>query len=334
MAEPATDLATTGPDAPGLFDNLDASIDTRIEKLKEARELAPEPAQPEVAPPAPEPTAPPAVVTATPAEPAVEPPAVEPIPDDWWETGLPAKHGFLRGRKGEEVEKAFRSGEASYKREAQRRAELEREIAEIKRQREAPPPVVPPAQAPADTEEEIDRLWLENPSEARRMMREEWSREEQQRYEGRRAADVQQQRFSQSLEASNAAIDHLVSEYGIDKDRATKLITSALPHMSELQVENPNVWQHPANYVWVLDQLGFLPAKTQPLEAAPPEAVPAPVVANPPGSKRPAAARTRAPDPSPLRAEEEEKRRAIAEELGLDPENLINRARARGGRRA
>jgi pyruvate/2-oxoglutarate dehydrogenase complex dihydrolipoamide acyltransferase (E2) component len=136
-----------------------------------------------------------------------------------------------------------------------------------------------------------------------------------------------------------------MTERGYDEAAAKRAVISTFPHLRQLRQEGsaPDAFTNPRVILWMVDQI-LAPAMTAatapPTSAQPaapaeeqPPVPPTPTVPNPPGSKRPASLQARTPTESPLRAEQEEVRRSLAAEFGVDPQRLIDRAKARGGRR-
>lgn len=278
---------------------------------------------------------------ASPAEPTV---AQEPAPapeaqavPDWYESGLVTKHGFLKGRPGPEVEKAFYHAETAKQKAEREAAELRQQMEQMRRDREAEQAVKRVMQTPepkADPDAEIDRLWFENPAEARRRIaqeaiesarkvtHEELSRIEASRYEAERTAQAQS--------AANAAVDWVAKEYGVDPETAAMKLAGTFVHITTHVAEtgDDSVWRDPNTYASVFRRLYGDPQSARPIEVPP---SPAPL-SDPPGSKRPAASPTRPSEPgSLLTREQEEARKAFARIGGVDPKRLIERAKARGG---
>jgi hypothetical protein len=324
------------------IENPSGWIDNYLERERDAEPEAPagQPAAEASAEPASTPTTPQATVE----------PAADPLAGEWWETGLPANHGFLRGRKGDQVEEAFRNGERMWKRTQEENARLKRELEDARRRPAEPPPQAPPVapvqQQPQEpTDEEIDQLWLENPSEARRLTVEKAKREALDAVRAERQAEVQAEEQRQAGEASQTVMTYLMTERGYDEAAAKRAVISTFPHLRQLRQEGsaPDAFTNPRVILWMVDQI-LAPAMTAatapPTSAQPaapaeeqPPVPPTPTVPNPPGSKRPASLQARTPTESPLRAEQEEVRRSLAAEFGVDPQRLIDRAKARGGRR-
>lgn len=312
------------------IENLSGWIDKHLEQMRDA-EPADTSGQPDAASSA-EPA------SAPPAPQAVEPTA-DPLAGDWWETGLPANHGFLKGRKGEEVERAFRNGELTWKQAQTENARLRRELEDTRRRSaEAPAPApVAPVQQPQNTEEEINQLWFENPAEAKRLMVEEAKREALGAVKAEREAETFAAEQRTAEEASRSVADYLVAARGYDAAQAARTVIATYPLLQQLRDQGrSDAFTDPRVVLWMVDQI-LEPARS----AAPPTAAPAaevpptpaPSMPNPPGTKRPAALNARPATANPLRAEQEEVRRSIAEELGIDPQRLIDRAKARGGNR-
>lgn len=278
---------------------------------------------------------------AAPAEPTVEAPAapVEPAPvpleGDWWEAGLAnAKHGFLKGRKGEEVENAFRNAEARLKAKEQEASRLARELDSERRQREAEAAArkVAAEQRPAtpanDPDAEIEALLLENPRAGIKKLR-ELATAEAERLAEAKVSQVRQetqaeQQKKQIYEAGARAYSDAQKTLNLDNDtwskRSKAILVELTDQNSPYYGDGHNIFR-PEVYVQVYSDLFGQPA--------PVVVKPAPEPPTPPGAKKPAAANIQTPSASPLTQEQIEARKRWAAIAGVDPKNLIARGEAR-----
>lgn len=250
---------------------------------------------------------------------------------DWYDAGLVANHGFLKGRKGPEVEKAFRHAEATKQQAEREAAELRRQLDQMRMAQEAEAAARrvmseqrPAAQAP--TVDEIESAWFENPAKAkallmqqaeeraRNAMREELTMAQE-------AAQAQQRQMS-ARSAAAQAVQWVADTYGVDESIAQARVMGTFTHLAAHvdQSGDDSVWQNPNAYAYYVRQLVGDPAPAQV------PTVPVPDFPDPPGSKRPSSAPARkAATGSPLRAEFEDAARSIAAAIGNDPDKVAAR---------
>jgi len=284
-----------------------------IDKWIESRDAKPEPAE------KPEP------VVAEPEEetPAAPPPAVEPTEGNWWETGLTdVSHGFLKGRKGPEVEKAFRHVETAKQKAEREREDLRREIDQLRRQQQEPPKVqaAPPTQQP--TEDEIERNWFDNPAIARQKIEERARAIADESIAKYEATQEQKKRQQTIISTGSKAYEDARTKLNIDEEtwelRSPGVMLHLTNERSPFYGDGHNLMRADA-YVDAYKALYGDPTP-------PPVVVkPAPEPPNPPGAKKAAAVTDHTPAASPLSAEEREARRVVAEAAGLDVERFIKR---------
>lgn len=268
----------------------------------------------------------------SPAEPTVAepqaPPATEVSTEPWWETGLAeAGHGFLKNRKGPEVEKAFRHVETAKQAAERRAALLEQQLEQVRRDREAEAAVLrvqnaqqPQAEKPTP-EAELEALFWTDQAEYTRRVREMAKQDALQEWNAAASARESEHRQQVSVSAGKQAVDQIASEYGVDAATAARMVMSTFTHLAAS--DDLDVWTKADSYV---DQVRWLHPRTTP--AAPIVAPPVPELPNPPGSKRPATTTPRTPElRSAMSSEEEAMRREIARIADVDPDRYIKRGR-------
>lgn len=280
---------------------------------------------------------------ASPAEPTVAEAPVETQPAvNWREVviGEDVDHGFFKQKKVPEVIESYKHAQLAMQEAQRERNEALKELEALRREREAEaavrrvtgvqPQVAAPAADPY--EERIQALWFENPSEAQRLIQERATEN------ARRTAEevftsaeanrwaAEHQRSAQA--AANTAIERVSQLYNITQQEAEFAVTGALPFLiNRAASEGDGVWLAPENYIETVRLVRGNPAIAAPTIPM----TPVPELSDPPGSKRAAAAQTRGSQPSPLTREEEQTRRALAGQFGLDPKDLIARGVNRAG---
>jgi hypothetical protein len=274
-----------------------------------------------------------------PAEPTVSKPEApaQTTSGDWWESGLTdAKHGFLKGKKGDEVEKAFRHSETA-KQAAERRAnDLEKRLADFERERIADMAaarvveqqrVVAPTVDPA---EGIDQLWFENPKLAYAKIVEQARAEAA--VEAAKARDEVQSGLQREkyLAAGNAAYE--AARVALNLDEATWSKRAKAVYVDVTDPDSDYYKNYgPLNVENLVTSYRELYGEPAP-QAAPIVLAPAPSQPDPPGSKRPAPPVRSEPSQSLLTAERKRALRQIADIAGLDPNSMIARAEQRRSR--
>lgn len=271
---------------------------------------------------------------APPVAPA-EPAAAEPA--NWWEDGLAeAKHGFLKNRKGPEVENAFRHAETA-KQTAERERNVARDEANRLRQELLSKEVAlqmaaeerrRATQPPVDPYDEIESLWFENPKAAAAKLREIVVAESRQNI----SQETERMRMAQQTESQNAALRQEVNRvYDVTRERLNLTPETWNRRFKAVYVEatDPKGQYadrggplNPDNLIAIYNDIyGDLPAAALPATAPPP-----PPAANPPGSARPRAV-TQPPNAG-LPTLSTEKRAAlemVAGSMGFDKDKYIAR---------
>lgn len=273
------------------------------------------------------------------AQPEPDPATTEDYTEPWWEQGLAeAKHGFLKGRKGPEVEKAFRHVETAKQRAEREAAELRQQVEQMRIERAAEAAVQrvqgKPQQEPQpDLYAQLEQQFWEKPGATFQQLQQIAVQEaKQQVWQDIQTAQevaAQQQRAEATVTAGQYAAAEVMRHYGVSQEAAENMVLTAAANLAES--DDFNVWFDPRNYLSVIGQLYGDP---RPQGIAQPPVAPVTEIPDPPGSKRPASVQRRASEPSQFRTETEELRRSLAQSFGVDPDFAIERARARGGRRA
>lgn len=273
-------------------------------------------------------------------------------PDNWWDNGLVTEHNFLKGRKGDEVEKIVRSADTKIRTQGEENARLRRELDEARMERVAErvverrdPRAVAPAEPQGDPrEEEYAVVQFTDSKRAAQILR-EWAQEDTRNILAQRDAEVSDKSRAETIRnAGRSAIKKMAAEDNVSEQIAEDRMLGATVHLQlyadkVLQdnggVDNPQavqawqaVWANEDNYREVYRRL--YPASQ--IASAP---ISAPIVAPlsaPPGVKSVAATQTSvARTPSPLTRESELALSSIAEAAKLtDPKKFIGRVAARG----
>jgi hypothetical protein len=279
---------------------------------------------------------------ASPAEPTVaEAPVATQPAVDWREVviGDDVDHGFFKGKKVSEAIESYKHAERAKQEAERQRNETLKELETIRREREAEAAVrrVTGTQPQPEPTVSAEDLWFENPKEAARLIREQALAEARQAsaevIQAERAQQQYEQRQRAMFDTAHNAVTEVEKRYGLDRQRAEAVVAGTFSYlgMQESQTNDPSVWLNPENYLAVVRQMIGDPAP----RTAPPTipTTPVPELSDPPGSKRPAAVQQRSPEHPALTREEEQTRRALAKQFGLDPQRLIDRAANRTGGR-
>jgi hypothetical protein len=274
-----------------------------------------------------------------PAEPTAEVPVEAPVEPagDWWETGLAdANHGFLKGRKGPEVEKAFRHVETAKQTAERERNELQREIEAIKREREAEAAARKvaaenkPSQPPVDVDAEIEAKLIENPREGIRLIRERTLAE------ARKLAEEVEQKFRNENE--QAEYNRQVKQAGEQAYDKTRELVNNDPKFDKrmrsvyVEVTDKNSPYYGDGYnAFRPDVMAKVYEELYEVSASPAQIVvkPTPEIPTPPGAKKPSAANLAEPSSSPLTRERIDAARTFAAIGGVDPKALVARQERR-----
>jgi hypothetical protein len=279
--------------------------------------------------------APPAATA--PADPVTPAPADTPsteatLEEDWFDKGLPANHGFLKGKTGPEIEKAFRSAEGKIREYAERHKQTTAELEQLRREREADAALArrekqqTAAPAPQATDDEDPRmkqvreLWYVDETRASALMREIMLDDAKKIAADTLTTYQSEREFEQHTEAaksaSNAAVDELATTYGLPRAVVAASIKETWP-MFAAAVKNGSsmgIWGVKQNYIDAFTHQ-FGPPPVAP-GGVPPAAAAAP---DPPGSKHPAAAPQSRTLPRVVDPAMAADRRQTAKELGLSP---------------
>lgn len=284
---------------------------------------------------------------ASPAEPtvAVEAPAVQPTtPEgDWWETGLSdVNHGFLKGRKGPEVEKAFRHAETAKQQAERERNEARQQLDRFQREREAEVAArkvlaeSQPRQPEIDPDAEIEAQLLENPRAGIKAIRER-ARNEAEQYVEKKLAELQQvnaanEQKNQVLKAGADAYDKAREALGVSPEVYNKRVRAVLVDLTDPSSphygDGNNIFR-PEKYVEVWKE--YYPDAPIPAAAPAAPVIAIPELPTPPGAKRPSNAVTSEATASPLDKETREAYRLLASYGGLDADRLIKRGERNRG---
>lgn len=282
-------------------------------------------------------------VAASPAEPTVAEPDASAQPAvDWREVVLPedVPHGFFRGKKVGDLFESYKHAETAKQQAERERNELRQRLEALERERETEAVVrrvtgigtqpAAPQQDPRDAE--IDKLWFENPAEARRLLNEKWAedarRVAKEEFANVREAEAVEQQTYAAQNAAREAVEKVAKDYGIAPEQAQARVMGAFSLLAAHATEtgDNSIWTVPENYLRAVRMIAGDPT---PAIQPPVVAIPAPSrLSDPPGSKR-AATASRVPEPSPLAAEEEAVRREVARIAGVDPSRLIKREQQR-----
>lgn len=274
-----------------------------------------------------------------------EAPPVQAEGGDWWETGLAeAKHGFLKGKKGEEVETAFRYTEQA-KKDAEIRAKAaERQLRELEAERAAEKiaaakaaPTTPPA--PTSDEDprmaEVRDIFYSDTPKALKLLREiaadDAAREFDKRESAREAKRQAEERGRSFISAADEAVKKISVDSGLPETAVRSLVHGSLHHLQEYIDRDPSVLASPDSYLWAYRQQHGEPAQLRtsltPQAEVPPPPKEAP---DPPGAKGAAPPTKRAATQSNVDVSVASERRLAAEQLGLSKEateRFVNRAR-------
>lgn len=282
------------------------------------------------------------VAAAVPAPETAAPVAPEPVEDPaepWWDQGLAeTKHGFLKNRKGPEVEKAFRSTQTAMQ-EAQRernelRAQLDQSRAEVAARNAVLQAEIArrsgTAQEPAvNPEDELEHLLFTNPKEYTRRVKEDATNE------AKRIVETERQQYEQKTTEEAQHRDLTVRGDAAWKGAGVKLgippdvwLSNELSIPIMVALTNPELPYcanggplNEDNYVAAYRDL------QKALGMSMPAAVVAPIVpaqTTPPGSRKPATAT--ATNSGQVVSEDSRKRaESLAAIGGINPEKLAAR---------
>lgn len=252
-------------------------------------------------------------VPASPAQPTVaeQPPPPQP---DWYEAGLAdVSHGFLKGRKGPEVEKAFRHVETAKQQAERERNELRQRLAQYEAQRapEAPKGIEP-------------NLWFENPDEAQRRIDERIAKVTDEKLNAYIQKTQAEQQTARALDNGGKAYDSAREALNLDAPTFNLRAPAVMLHLTD-----PNSpFYGDGNGLFDKDRYVEVYRALWPEPVAPVVVASVPEPALPPGSKK-AAPMVSTATTSSLSREEREARKVIAEYTGLDAEKLYKRAENR-----
>lgn len=267
--------------------------------------------------------------------------------DNWWETGLAdAKHGFLKGRKGPEVEHAFRATETEMKKAQQRAKDAETLVQQANARAAALELAIQQQkqqQAPApDPAKEIEQIFFEQGPAAAFKRQSELNAAAIQA-EAERIANLKLQQFQQTtsdqarlsqqalrvkaaFDAAEAARQDLkVDQSAWDNERGLVVSARIMNQFGNDGLTDVKNWTD--TYKAIYPEAQTAPAVTAPVVTPPPP------VTNPPGSHRPAPVQQKPNAGLPtLDGEERRALEFLAEAGGVDPEKLIAKHQAKARR--
>lgn len=267
---------------------------------------------------------------------AVDPVAAQPV-TSWRdvEIGDDARNAYFKKKKVGDLETSYDHAVAAKQKSERERNELQRELEQLRREREADAAArrvagEREAKPPADPQAELEALFWTDQAEYTRRVREMAKQDAIQEWEAAREVQEYQHTHSSAMSAGDAAMQAVMHHYGLDYETANARMAGAvfslLPKLNgaTAPLTDPQV---------LLDEYVAIygPPQAAPVVTAP--VPPAPELSNPPGSKKPAAMRPRVSEPSSmLNTEAEATRISLASAVGLDPDFVSERARARAGR--
>lgn len=252
---------------------------------------------------------------ATPAEPTVAPVAV-PTQPSWKDVviGDDVDHGFFKGKAVPQVIESYKHAERA-KQEAERRAaELQKELDAL-RKPDAPKTIEP-------------NLWFENAEEAQKRIDERVARVAEEKIQAFIQKTQAEQQTARAFETGGKAYDAAREALNLDAQTWNLRAPAVMLHLTDpnspFYGDGNGLFDH-NQYVKVAKALWpeAAPVAVKPVVEPPP----------PPGAKRPAPASVNTSSASPLKREQADAYREISSIAGLNPDNMLARARKRGENR-